>query len=409
MANIDTDLRCYLTNSGIAAENNAIQLGRKLPIKEMVFGSGLLLDSEDPRNQTAMLAEELAVPCVMVTHDDNVTLLTFKGDIPVDVGGFNINEVAIRLEDGTIYGYARGAGDYKPTPEQGATESIRYVVDMYTTNVAVLECKVDLSTVYTDYEDLEAVRVEAASNLQAHVDHENPHPQYPLVSGIQFGLYQPDRIYSCGEICYTKDQETGELSYWQWYSNIESLAGKSPLLEENRHVGWTDSTKPFYWLPYTGDQFGMPFYWLDTTAPEWAVMEVNVDLPIAVYWRLARRYPDLVNGSVINTGEIRAEFLRVLDQGRGFDSGRVINSHQRGSLNMGDDGNDVVTPSFRLAGNYADSHGLDPVELSYLNEHYPTREFVSVSRTLNDVYRNSTIYHGIQRPSNVARPMAIAI
>lgn len=191
MANIDTDLRCYLTNSGIAAENNAIQLGRKLPIKEMVFGSGLLPDSEDPRNQTAMLNEELAVPCVMVTHDDNVTLLTFKGDIPVDVGGFNINEVAIRLEDGTIYGYARGAGDYKPTPEQGATESIRYVVDMYTTNAAVLECKVDLSSVYSDYEDLEAVRVEAASNLQSHIADSDPHAQY-LKTDILVGLVVPD-------------------------------------------------------------------------------------------------------------------------------------------------------------------------------------------------------------------------
>lgn len=226
---------------------------------------------------------------------------------------------------------------------------------------------------------------------------------------LQFQEYNTNRKYLTGEICYTKNSENGELSYWQWYSNIESLAGKSPLLDANRHFGWTDNTKPFYWVPYTGDQVGMPFYWLDTSAPEWAVMEINVDLPIAVYWRLARRYPDLVNGSVINTGEIRAEFLRVLDQGRGFDSGRVINSHQRGSLNMGDDGNDAIGPSFRQTGNYADSHGLDHVTLNYLNEHYPTREFVSAAAQHIDIYRNSINYHGVQRPSNVARPMAIAI
>ncbi|MCG9785390.1 phage tail protein [Vibrio brasiliensis] len=178
MANIDTDLRCYLTYSGIAAENNAIQLQRKLPIKEMVFGSGVLPDNQDPRNQTTMINEVLVVPCAMVTHDDNATLITFKGDIPVDRGGFNINEVAIRLEDNTIYGYARGTGDYKPTPEQGATESVRYVVDMYTTNVPVLECKIDLSSVYADYEDVEQAKLEASLALEAHEAADNPHDQY---------------------------------------------------------------------------------------------------------------------------------------------------------------------------------------------------------------------------------------
>ncbi|MBN3492071.1 phage tail protein [Vibrio neptunius] len=154
--------------------------------------------------------------------------------------------------------------------------------------------------------------------------------EHELVS--QFMPYSPERVYTTGEICYTRDQATGELSYWQWYSNVESLAGKSPLLSEHRHSGWSDVSKPFYWIPYTGDQVGMPFYWLDTSAPEWAVMEINVDLPIAVYWRLAQRYPALVNGSVINTGEIRSEFLRVLDQGRGVDANRTIGSWQEDQI-----------------------------------------------------------------------------
>nr|AKN38650.1 Phage tail fiber protein [Vibrio tasmaniensis] len=195
MANTDTDLRCYLTNAGIAAENNAIQLGRKLPIKEMVFGSGVLADGEDPRNQTTMISEQFKVPCAMNTHSDDPTLLTFKGDIPVDVGGFNINEVAIRLEDGTIYGYARGTGDYKPTPEQGATELIRYVVDMYSTNVTVIECKVDLSNVYADYEDLEQVKSEAAEALQGHEKQADPHGQY-LKTDILVGFIFPDSTTS---------------------------------------------------------------------------------------------------------------------------------------------------------------------------------------------------------------------
>ncbi|MEH0741143.1 hypothetical protein H4F05_06410 [Vibrio cholerae] len=147
-----------------------------------------------------------------------------------------------------------------------------------------------------------------------------------LFDNGQFLEYSADRKYKAGDVCYTLSN--GEIQYWQWYSNVESLAGKSPLLEANRHVGWSDNTKPFYWVPYTGDQIGMPFYWIDTNPPEWAVMEINVDLPTAVYWRLARRYPHLVTGNTINTGEIRGEFLRVLDQGRGVDSGRSSNTAQ---------------------------------------------------------------------------------
>ncbi|WP_287230669.1 hypothetical protein [Vibrio sp.] len=256
--------------------------------------------------------------------------------------------------------------------------------------------------------------------------------KYTLKDIAQFLPYDPQRIYSVGEICYTKDQTNGELSYWQWYSNVESIAGKSPLLEVNRHVGWSDNTKPFYWVPYTGDQVGMPFYWLDTSAPEWAVMEINVDLPIAVYWRLARRYPHLVSGNTINTGEIRAEFLRVLDQGRGVDENRTIGSYQSGSAVMLEDGNDGgglvkgYSPANSNTTLYNMSHdelGYDKLNFGDYNElpfyllspgsnRHPMAGGTSDSNWFSHrahPYDKTPEYWGGARPRNVARPMAIAI
>ncbi|MCG6363874.1 phage tail protein [Vibrio fluvialis] len=171
MADENTDLRCYLTNAGIASENNSIQLNRSLNVTEMVFGSGLLADEKDPREQTAMIKEEYAVPCALLFDEDTPTLLVFKGDLPADVGGFHINEVGIRLEDGTIYGYARGKGDYKPTLDQGATDSVRYAVEMYSSNADNVVAKIDLSTVYVDWEDLE-------ERIAAHKTETDPHKQY---------------------------------------------------------------------------------------------------------------------------------------------------------------------------------------------------------------------------------------
>ncbi|MBY7871708.1 phage tail protein [Vibrio fluvialis] len=209
--------------------------------------------------------------------------------------------------------------------------------------------------------------------------------EHELVS--QFMPYNSERVYTTGEICYTRDQITGELSYWQWYSNVESLAGKSPLLEANRHVGWSDNTKPFYWVPYTGDQVGMPFYWLDVSAPEWAVMEINVDLPIAVYWRLGRRYPHLVSDGVINTGEIRGEFLRVLDQGRGIDAGRSIQSYQADELKS-------HNHKFSAPTSIAANSGSTGIIISTSGEENWSTTTVGGSET---------------RPRNIARPMAIVI
>ncbi len=197
--------------------------------------------------------------------------------------------------------------------------------------------------------------------------------------------YDVERTYKTGEICYT--ETNGEVSFWQWYSNVESLANKSPLDVNNRHEAWADNTKPFYWIPYTGDQVGMPFFWVDTTPPEWAVMEINVDLPIAVYWRLARRYPHLVTGSIINTGEIRGEFLRVLDQGRGVDIDRIIGSYQ-----------DATSIKTKVSNNgtLAYSNADDVISSGAMGS-------IGVAST-NQNYTEFTL-----KPRNIARPMAITI
>ena len=176
MADQTTDLRCYLTDSGIAAENLAISQGLPLPVKELVFGSGLLDDDKDPSKQTALLHEEATAPCALFYDPDNPKKVTFKADLKADIGGFYINEIAVRLENGDLYGYARGTGDYKPIAEQGSTDSSRYAVDMYTDNADIIECVIDMSHIFVDFDDLDAA-------FNNHEQADNPHSQYLLCSG----------------------------------------------------------------------------------------------------------------------------------------------------------------------------------------------------------------------------------
>lgn len=312
MADTNTDLRCYLTNAGIAAENNSIQLDRSLKVVEMVFGSGLLPDASDPRQQTAMIQEEHSVPCGMLFDEESPTLLVFKGDLPADVGGFHINEVAIRLEDGTIYGYARGKGDYKPTLEQGSTDSVRYVVEMYTTNADRVECKVDLSSVYVDWEDLEIVRVEAANALADHVAHDNPHPQYPLASIIQDLVYDPNRTYKQNESCITFNAQTGAMERWISYAPSDNK-GHDPQEPANRHEAWPNFPTPCWWIKAHGLEPGTPTYWLSNDIPENAMQVMDLDIDAAFYHRIAKAHPSLVADGKINLAALLGRYIRIAD------------------------------------------------------------------------------------------------
>ncbi|MHC6527649.1 hypothetical protein [Vibrio proteolyticus] len=163
----------------------------------------------------------------------------------------------------------------------------------------------------------------------------NPLPQYPLSSKVQFLPYDEARIYSTGEVCYTKNEVTGEVSFWQWYSNIESLSGKDPLSEHNRQQGWIDDTKPFYWTPYKKARVGTPLWpWMSMTFPEGTLNVVGNSVPVAVFWRLAQAFPEFVNSdtNMVDFPETGGEFFRVLDQGSGKDSGRQFGSAQNHAL-----------------------------------------------------------------------------
>ncbi|WP_417883568.1 phage tail protein [Vibrio rumoiensis] len=172
------DLRCYLTKSGIAAENNAKQFGTTLKITEMVFDGSYLADEENPENLTEVINPVLTVPCSTTISDDEQTL-TFKGSILVEQGGFNVWGIGLKTDSGVLYGYARSKGDKILTEDEGATESVRYAVDIITKNSEVVEINVNPSTVYADLEDVDnAVK----AGIDEHEAKEDPHPQYLLTA-----------------------------------------------------------------------------------------------------------------------------------------------------------------------------------------------------------------------------------
>lgn len=186
------DLRCYLTKSGIAAENNAKQFGTTLKITEMVFDGSYLADEENPENLTEVINPVLTVPCSTSISDDGQTL-TFKGSILVEQGGFNVWGIGLKTDSGVLYGYARSKGDKILTEDEGATESVRYAVDIITKNSDVIEIKVNQSTVYADLEDVDKAIAE-------HEAKPDPHSQYVIKGTLQTERYDSEKDYIQGDI-----------------------------------------------------------------------------------------------------------------------------------------------------------------------------------------------------------------
>jgi phage-related tail fiber protein len=110
--------------------------------------------------------------------------------------------------------------------------------------------------------------------------------------------------------------------------------------------------------------------------------------------------------TTFNLPDLRGEFIRGWDDGREVDAGRTFGSRQAGSLNIGDDGNDVATLAFGNA-SLAANYGYDAVTLTQLNTDYPSRNSTGQNNSTsgaqsNGYYNNVPPYWGVSRPRNVA-------
>ncbi|HBL5002393.1 TPA: tail fiber protein, partial [Enterobacter cloacae] len=83
---------------------------------------------------------------------------------------------------------------------------------------------------------------------------------------------------------------------------------------------------------------GVPIPWPSATPPTGWIKCNGAAFTASQYPKLAQAYPAL------RLPDLRGEFIRGLDDGRGVDSGRTILSSQYGSLVVGDDGISSITP-----------------------------------------------------------------
>ncbi|KJF83555.1 phage tail-collar fiber domain-containing protein [Photobacterium angustum] len=257
------------------------------------------------------------------------------------------------------------------------------VLGAWQNTVAIRTSEIPLSDHETDGVQYYVAKIADINSDGSVVDIRTPSP----ADAAQGLPYNPNRVYFPYDTCTTI--VNGKRMVWECYHN-QPIKNKTPDDPKHRHDGWTDNSKPFYWIPKMGGRIGMPFYWLSEEAPEEAVMEIGADLPVAVYWRLAECYPHLIKGNVINTGDVRGVFIRNLDLSRRLDNKRQLNSYQDDEFKSHNHtiSENATDPEFGTAGGGAT---------------------IQISNPLGAGCKTNFSGGSETRPKNIARAMAIFI
>ena len=272
-----------LTNIGAAKLANATALGAQVEITQMAVGDGNgALPTPNPA-QTALVHELRRAQLNMLTVDPvNTNQIIAEQVIPEDAGGWWIREIGLFDKDGDMIAVANCAETYKPQLQEGSgrVQVIRVILIVSSTEAVTL--KIDPSVVLATrkYVDDAVIEVKAYADdvMKKHVAAANPHKQYPLIANALKEMVDAGLVNQV----------------------LQNLGlGEGSALPVGVPVPWPSATPPTGWLKCNGAAFSAE------------------DYP-----NLAKAYPTL------KLPDLRGEFIRGWDGGKGVDSGRTLLSAQ---------------------------------------------------------------------------------
>ncbi|EFM8819468.1 phage tail protein [Escherichia coli] len=276
-----------LTHQGAARLANATALGTKLNITQMAVGDGNgTLPTPDPA-QTKLINERRRELLNSLAVDANDTgQIIAEQIIPENEGGFFIREIGLYDDEGILIAVANCPETYKPLLAEGSgrTQTIRMILVVSSTSAITL--KIDPSVVLATRKYVDDAVIEVKSYADKLMkDHEakaNPHKQYPLIANALKEMADAGLV---AEV-------------------LKNLGlGEGSALPVGVPVPWPSATPPTGWLKCNGAAFS------------------------------AEEYPELAKAYPTNKlPDLRGEFIRGWDDGRGVDNGRGLLTLQDGAI-----------------------------------------------------------------------------
>ncbi|WP_106108201.1 phage tail protein [Escherichia sp. R15] len=345
-----------LTNQGAARLANATMLGSKLNLTQMAVGDANgVLPTPDPA-QTKLINQKRIAPLNLLSVDpNNQSQIIAEQIIPENEGGFWIREIGLYDDEGVLIAVANCPETYKPQLQEGSgrTQTIRMI--LVVTNTEAITLKIDPSVVlatrkYVDDEVLE-IKLYVDDQMKNHIVAQDPHTQYaqkhnPTFTGepkaptpaagnnttriattafVQAAITAlidgaPATLDTLKEIAAAINNDP------KFSTTINNaLSGKQPLDETLTHLSGKDVAGLLAYLGLgegSALPVGVPVPWPSVTPPTGWLKCNGAAFSAEEYPELAKAYP---SGKL---PDLRGEFIRGWDDGRGVDTGRAILSAQ---------------------------------------------------------------------------------
>ncbi|WBD23123.1 phage tail protein [Escherichia coli] len=345
-----------MTNQGAARLANATMLGSKLNLTQMAVGDANgVLPTPDPA-QTKLINQKRIAPLNLLSVDpNNQSQIIAEQIIPENEGGFWIREIGLYDDEGVLIAVANCPETYKPQLQEGSgrTQTIRMI--LVVTNTEAITLKIDPSVVlatrkYVDDEVLE-LRLYVDDQMRKHIAAQDPHTQYaqkhnPTFTGepkaptpaagnnttriattafVQAAITAlingaPATLDTLKEIAAAINNDP------KFSTTINNaLSGKQPLDETLTHLSGKDVAGLLAYLGLgegSALPVGVPVPWPSATPPTGWLKCNGAAFSAEEYPELAKVYP------TNKLPDLRGEFIRGWDDGRGMDTGRAILSAQ---------------------------------------------------------------------------------
>ncbi|MGS0119599.1 phage tail-collar fiber domain-containing protein [Escherichia coli] len=345
-----------LTNQGAARLANATMLGSKLNLTQMAVGDANgVLPTPDPA-QTKLINQKRIAPLNLLSVDpNNQSQIIAEQIIPENEGGFWIREIGLYDDEGVLIAVANCPETYKPQLQEGSgrTQTIRMI--LVVTNTEAITLKIDPSVVlatrkYVDDEVLE-LRLYVDDQMRNHIAAQDPHTQYaqkhnPTFTGepkaptpaagnnttriattefVQAAITAlingaPATLDTLKEIAAAINNDP------KFSTTINNaLSGKQPLDETLTHLSGKDVAGLLAYLGLgegSALPVGVPVPWPSATPPTGWLKCNGAAFSAEEYPKLAKAYP------TNKLPDLRGEFIRGWDDGRGVDSSRGLLTSQ---------------------------------------------------------------------------------
>ncbi|WP_448622292.1 phage tail-collar fiber domain-containing protein [Dickeya fangzhongdai] len=323
---MSTKYFALLTNTGAAKLANATALGSHLAITQMAVGDGGgSLPTPTPA-QTKLVNEKRRAALNALSIDaQNTNQIIAEQVIPENEGGWWIREIGLYDSDGDLIAVANCAETYKPQLQEGSgrVQTVRMILIVSTTEAITLKIDPAVVLATRQYVDDSAIKAKAYADTQlgTHIAAANPHPQYaPLNSPALTGAPTAPTAQKSANSTQLATTAFVKNVALQKEQNGADIADKSAFLA---NLGLSDVLK-------TADLAGIPLPWPQATPPAGWLKCNGQAFDKNAFPKLALAYP----GGVLP--DLRGEFIRGWDDGRGADVARELLSWQKGTLTISD-------------------------------------------------------------------------